>query len=67
MSLKGEIFVNFLPQKFMTKYGIVSTYFVTFVSLKKYHILPPFLGLKSAGIITHIFKFFWSIFLIGKF
>jgi len=34
MSLKGEIFVNFLPQKFMTKYGIVSTYSVTFVSQK---------------------------------
>jgi len=34
MSLKGEIFVNFLPQKFMTKYGIVSTYSVTFVSHK---------------------------------
>jgi len=34
MSLKGEVFVNFLPQKFMTKYGIVSTYSVTFVSQK---------------------------------
>jgi len=34
MSLKGEIFVNFLPHKFMTKYGIVSTYSVTFVSQK---------------------------------
>jgi len=32
MSLKREILVNFLPQKFMTKYGIVSTYSVTFVS-----------------------------------
>jgi len=32
MSLKREIFVNFLPQKFMTKYGIVSTYSVNFVS-----------------------------------
>jgi len=32
MSLKRDIFVNFLPQKFMTKYGIVSTYSVTFVS-----------------------------------
>jgi len=29
-----EIFVNFLPQKFMTKYDIVSTYSVTFVSQK---------------------------------
>jgi len=27
-------FVNFLPQKFMTKYGIVSTYSVNFVSHK---------------------------------
>ena len=34
MSLKGETFVNFLPQKLMTKYGIVSTYSVTFVSQK---------------------------------
>jgi len=32
MSLKGEIFVNFLPQKFMTKYGIVSIYSVPFMS-----------------------------------
>ena len=32
MSLKMEIFVNFLPQKFMTKYSIVSTYSLTFVS-----------------------------------
>jgi len=32
MSLKWEIFVNFLPQKFMTKYSIVSKYSVTFVS-----------------------------------
>ena len=31
---KREIFVNFLSQKFMTKYGIVSTYSVTFVSQK---------------------------------
>ena len=30
--LKRAIFVNFLPQKFITKYGIVSTYSVTFVS-----------------------------------
>jgi len=29
---KKEIFVNFLSQKLMTKYGIVSTYSVTFVS-----------------------------------
>ena len=34
MSLKREIFVNFLPQRFMTKYGIVLTYSVTFVSQK---------------------------------
>jgi len=34
MSLKREIFVNFLPQKFMTKYGIVSKYSVNFVSQK---------------------------------
>jgi len=34
MSLKGEIFVNFLPQKFMKKYSIVSTYSVPFVSQK---------------------------------
>jgi len=34
MSLKREIFVNFLPQKFMKKYGIVSAYSVTFVSQK---------------------------------
>jgi len=34
MSLKMEIFVSFLPQKFMTKYGIVSTYSVNFVSQK---------------------------------
>ena len=34
MSLKGEIFVNLLPQKVMTKYGIGSTYSVTFVSQK---------------------------------
>ena len=31
---KGVIFVNFLPQKFMTKYGFVSTCSVTFVSMK---------------------------------
>jgi len=31
-SLKREIFVNFLLQKIVTKYGIVSTYSVTFVS-----------------------------------
>jgi len=31
---KGVLFVNFLPQKFMTKYGIVSTYSVAFVSQK---------------------------------
>ena len=30
MSLKREIFVTFLPQKFVTKYGIVSRYSVTF-------------------------------------
>src|SRR4051812_7301369 len=34
MSLKGKIFVNFLPQKIMTKYGIVSTYSVTCLSQK---------------------------------
>jgi len=34
MSLKREIFVHFLPQKFITKYGIVSTYSVTFVFQK---------------------------------
>jgi len=34
MSLKGEIFVNFLPTKFMTKYGIVSIYSVPFMSQK---------------------------------
>jgi len=34
MSLRREIFVNFLPQKFMTKYGIVSTYSIIFVSQK---------------------------------
>jgi len=34
MSLKKYIFVNFLPQKFITKYGIVSTSSVTFVSQK---------------------------------
>jgi len=34
MSLKREIFVNLFPQKFMTKYGIVSTYSVNFVSQK---------------------------------
>ena len=32
MSLKREIFVNFLPQNFMKKYGIVSTYSITCVS-----------------------------------
>ena len=32
MLLKRDIFINFLPQKFMTKYGIASTYSVTFVS-----------------------------------
>jgi len=34
MSLKREIFVNFLPQNFIIKYGIVSTYSVTFVCQK---------------------------------
>jgi len=34
MSLKREIFVNLLPQKFMAKYGIVSAYSVTFVFQK---------------------------------
>jgi len=34
ISLKRDIFVDFLPQKFMTKYGIVSTNSVTFVSQK---------------------------------
>jgi len=31
---KRGIFFNFFPQKSMTKYGIVSTYSVTFVSQK---------------------------------
>jgi len=31
---KGSFFVYVLPQKFMTKYGIVSTYSVNFVSQK---------------------------------
>ena len=34
MSLKREIFVNFLPQKFTIKYGIVSKYSVTFTPQK---------------------------------
>ena len=34
MPLKGEILAIFLPQKIMIKYGIVSTYSVTFVSQK---------------------------------
>ena len=34
MSFKKGDFVNFLPQKFMTKYGIVSTYSATFFSQK---------------------------------
>jgi len=34
ISLKREIFVNFLLQKIMTKYGIVSIYSVTFVPQK---------------------------------
>jgi len=34
MSLEREIFINFLPQKFITKYGIVSTYSVAFLSQK---------------------------------
>ena len=34
MSLKRDVFVNFLPQKFKIKYGIVSTYSVNFVSQK---------------------------------
>jgi len=35
MSLKREIFVNSLPQKLMTKYGIISTYSVTFFPSQK--------------------------------
>jgi len=38
MSLKRKIFVNFLPQKFMTKYGIVSTYSVTLCFRKFWHV-----------------------------
>ena len=34
ISLKREIFVNFLPQNFKINYGIVSTYSVNFVSQK---------------------------------
>jgi len=34
--LKKRIFVNFLLQKFITKYGIVSTYSVTFESQKNF-------------------------------
>jgi len=34
MSSKRDVFVNFLPQTFMTKYGVVSTYFVTFAFQK---------------------------------
>ena len=34
MSLKRDIFVNFLSQKIITKYGIVSTYSVILVSQK---------------------------------
>ena len=34
ISVKREIFVNFLPQKIMTKYGIVSIYSATFLSQK---------------------------------
>jgi len=34
MSFKGGIPVDFLPQKFMTKYGIFSMYSVTFMSQK---------------------------------
>ena len=35
--------------------------------LNRSHIFPPFPGSKNAGIITHIFKVFWSIFWIGRF
>jgi len=34
VSLKRKIFLNFLPQKYMTNYGIVSMYSVTFMSQK---------------------------------
>jgi len=34
MSLKMKIFVNFLAQKIIIKYGIISTYSVTFMSQK---------------------------------
>jgi len=36
MSLKREIPVNFFPQKVITKYGILSTYPVTFVLQKNF-------------------------------
>jgi len=46
--------INFLPQKFVTKYGIFSTYSVTFVSQKflmspvyKPHQIHKFVGLKT--------------------
>jgi len=56
MSLKSEIFVNFLPHKFMTKYGIVSTYSVTFVSQKILACLQcnSLQGCEGAGALSSI-------------
>jgi len=54
MSLKGEIFIDFLPQKFMTKYGIGSTYSVTFVSQKILGCLQCFSTLSISGPLTSL-------------
>ena len=41
--------------------------FLSWKFLNKSHIFPPVPGSKNAGIITHIFKVFWSILWIRKF
>jgi len=53
-SLKRDIFVNFLPQIFITKYGIVSTYSATFVSQK----ILACLQCNSLLYSTHMLFFF---------
>ena len=60
MSLKREIFFNFLPQKFMTKYGIVLIYSVTFVSQKILTCLQCHLLLTSILLDRYMLHLFTS-------
>jgi len=58
MSLKREIFINFLPHKFMKQYGFVSAYSVTFFSQKILaclHCKPPYLSKENKSFRVSIF------------